>query len=320
MKEKVSPYMELNRIEFMVTYQCSGKCRHCSVAPRLNQDSGSRHVRADRAVRAIETLSELFHITSVMTFGGEPLLYPDVVCAIHQKAAECGIGARQIITNGYFTKSPGRCREVVLALSQAGVNDLLLSVDAFHQETIPIEAVRRFAENALDAKIPGTKLHPAWVVCEAHDNPYNRATREVLAQLADLGIPVTDGNDIFLAGNAKKYLSQYYEEQKLRLTDRCGTLPYTAPLTEVSSLSIVPNGDVMVCGFTVGNIYTEDAADIAARYDPYSDEFMRAVAEGGVPALAERAKRAGITVDAAACPTACEVCRLIADQLGQTGK
>lgn len=34
-----------------------------------------------------------------MTFGGEPLLYPEVVCKIHKAAEEMGIPERTIITN-----------------------------------------------------------------------------------------------------------------------------------------------------------------------------------------------------------------------------
>ena len=101
---KLSPYMHIHRIEFMTTYFCPGRCKHCSVGERLNPKQGEIHVQPEKAVNAIKKIAELFPVSSVMTFGGEPLLFPEVVCAIHQAAASCGIPKRQIITNGYFSK------------------------------------------------------------------------------------------------------------------------------------------------------------------------------------------------------------------------
>lgn len=311
MKLNLSPYLNLNRLEFVVTHQCSGKCKHCSVGAQINQNASEKHVLADKAVKAVETLSALFPITSVMTFGGEPLLYPEVTCAIHAKAAQCGIGARQIITNGFFTKDPEKCSHVVHDLKHAGVNNLLLSVDAFHQETIPVEQVYSFAKNAVDAGIENMKLHPAWVVNREHENPYNSKTKVLLAGFADLGIPVSSGNNIFMAGNAKQYLVQYYDMPSLDLSGRCGTMPYTSPLTDISSLSIVPNGDVMICSFVIGNIYAEEITDIISRYNPYSNNIMRSALTGGIPALLDFAQHAAIPVDTAQCGSICDVCHSI---------
>ena len=52
----------------------------------------------------------------------------------------------ELITNGFFTKDKDRINEVVKQLADSGVNSILLSVDAFHQETIPLEPVKCFAE------------------------------------------------------------------------------------------------------------------------------------------------------------------------------
>ena len=48
-----------------------------------------------------------YNIESVMTFGGEPLLYPDTVYEIHKAATEINIPKRQLITNGYFSRDYG---------------------------------------------------------------------------------------------------------------------------------------------------------------------------------------------------------------------
>lgn len=79
-------------------------------------------------------------IASVMTFGGEPLLYPETVFAIHEAARAAGVPKPQIITNGFFCAKQAQREETARRLAQCGVNDVLLSVDAFHQETIPLGA------------------------------------------------------------------------------------------------------------------------------------------------------------------------------------
>jgi MoaA/NifB/PqqE/SkfB family radical SAM enzyme len=170
-------YMNLNRIEFVITDACSGRCKHCSKGERSNA-GGS--VNADTAVTAVRRLAGRFEITSVMTFGGEPLLYADTVCKIHAAARDCGIPKRQLITNGFFSKDEDRINGVAKELCDAGANDILLSVDVFHQEFIPLEPVMHFADALLRNNAPSLRVHPAWVVNEQNDNPYNTETRRLL--------------------------------------------------------------------------------------------------------------------------------------------
>lgn len=304
----MNPYLNLNRLEFTLTRHCTGNCRHCSVGG--GHTGGAHHVPQEASLAAIRYLAANYPMQSVMTFGGEPLLYPELVCAIHRTAAECGIPRRQIITNGYFTKDGSRIREVAKMLAEAGVNDVLLSVDAFHQETIPLEPVRAFAHALREAGIEKARFSPAWVVNEGFDCPENARTRQVLRSLEDTGLPVHEGNDIFLSGNAVEHLAKYYPPPSLNMADVCGTMPYTEPLTNQTSLSIEPDGSVTTCGFAIGNVNTESMAEIIARYDPLADEGMRAAAQG-VPGLLALAQKRGIAVDLTRMYSVCDLCRAV---------
>jgi len=306
----MNPYLHINRLEFILTDYCTGRCRHCSAAEMVAHPRKERHVPVEESCQAIRFLAEHYDMKSVMTFGGEPLLYPEVTCAIHRTAAECGVPCRQIITNGFFSREENRIREVAQSLADAGVNDVLISVDAFHQETIPLAPVRIFAKAVKAAGIEKVRFSPAWVVNEAFDCPENTRTREMLASLADTGLPVGSGNDIFMAGNAIDHLSHYYPPATLDMADHCGSMPYTEPLTHQTSLSIEPDGNVTVCGFVIGNVARESMADIVARYDPFADEGMRAAAKG-VPGLLELAKKRGINVDMTRCYSVCDLCRMV---------
>ena len=242
----------LNKIEFVVTYACTGRCKHCSEG---DHKSCGERIDPEIAADAVRKIASEYDIKTVMTFGGEPLLYPDAVYSVMSAAKELGIEKRQIITNGYFSKNREKIREVATGLFECGVNQLLLSVDAFHQETIPLDTVKIFAKEAIDLGIP-VKLQPAWLVSPTDDNPYNNKTREILDSFVDMNIPENDGNVIFPEGNAIKYLSDYFK----------GDLPenpYVDDPYDVRCASFSPNGDVLD-----GNVYTQDILEIIKNYNP----------------------------------------------------
>jgi len=302
-------YIDPKRIEFVITNACSGKCRHCSNGGSRTE-SGS--IDADAAVSAVNRLAERYQIESLMTFGGEPLLYPDTVCKIHAAARDFGIPKRQLITNGYFSRNENRIEEVARCLCSSGVNDVLLSVDAFHQEYIPLGPVMYFAEALLKHGIPSLRVQPAWLADEGHDNQYNAETKRLLKLFGDKGIKENHGNVIFAAGNALKYLSDWFPSpEEVDLSEPCGSAPYTSRPDEIESFCIDPNGDVCFCSITIGNIYKQDVIEIIDNYDPYHIPSIRAVLEGGVPGLMRYAEKEGILVDISDCRTACNVCRKI---------
>ena len=245
-------FRNLDKIEFAVTLACTGKCRHCQ-----NGDPAERsaHIDAAAAADAVRKICGQYRIRTLMTFGGEPLLYPETVCFIHRTGTEAGIPVRQVITNGYFTLDPDRAGRTARALKDSGVNDLLLSADAFHQETIPLEGVLHFAGCAVEAGIP-VRLSPAWLVSREDENPYNVRTKEILRAFEPLGIPVGEGNVIFPSGNALKYLSEYFSES-------APPSPYEEDPEDVRTVSFSPDGDVLN-----GNVYRTDILEIMRAYRP----------------------------------------------------
>ena len=249
----MNPYLKhLSKIEFVVTNACTGRCKHCSEG---DHTSCGERIDPQIAADAVRKIAAEYDIKTVMTFGGEPLLYTDAVYAIMTAAKELNIPKRQVITNGYFSRNAEKTREVAEQLAACGVNDLLLSVDAFHQETIPLDAVKRFAAEAKRCGIP-IRLSPAWTISAVDDNPYNVKTREVLAAFSDMEIPVGDGNVIFPAGNVLKYLAEYF-------VDDMPENPYVDDPRDVRCASFEPNGNVLG-----GNVYKKDIMEILRDYTP----------------------------------------------------
>ncbi len=242
----------LNRIEFVVTMACTGKCKHCSQGEHRSSDNIDKDVAAD----AVRKIAAEYNITSVMTFGGEPLLYPDTVCAVHKAATEMNIPKRQLITNGYFSKDEKKIKFVAEKLGESGVNDILLSVDAFHQETIPLYYVKIFAQAVMRAGIP-LRVQPAWLVSPEADNPYNIRTKEILREFRETGIAENEGNIIFPVGNALKYLSEYLQPKKENEN------PYWENPKDVRAVCFSANGDILG-----RNAYKKDIMKILSGYRP----------------------------------------------------
>ncbi len=200
-------YRNLHKIEFVMTYACTGNCKHCSQGDHKSSDT---HINGYLAAMSVKKICLSHCIDTVMCFGGEPLLFAEDVCRTISAAKDMDVFRRQVITNGYFTTDTQVMREVARELRACGVTDLLLSADAFHQETIPLEVVTAFAKELKAAGVP-TRIHPAWLVSNTDNNPYNVKTWEIVDSLCALGFDESKGNVIFCEGNAKKYLASYFE-------------------------------------------------------------------------------------------------------------
>ena len=260
MQTYVNPYIQhIEKIEFVVTDACTGRCKHCAEG---DHSAAGASIDPLLAADAVKKIAGIYDVRTVMAFGGEPLLCPDAVVAIMEAATAVGVPRRQVITNGYFSKNPEEMRRMAERLAASGVNDLLLSVDAFHQETIPLDVVKGFAVEIVRAGIP-LRLSPAWLVHPTDENPYNRKTREILREFEETSAIVGEGNTIFPEGNAVKYLSAYFENS-------FPENPYVEDPRDVRCVSFSANGDVLS-----GNIYREDILEILRTYTPEEKEKRR---------------------------------------------
>ena len=88
-----------------MTYACTGQCKHCSEG---EHSACGEWIDPQISADAVCKITAEYDIKTVMTFGGEPLLYTDTVYAIMDAAKELNIPKRQVITNGFFQRMPKR--------------------------------------------------------------------------------------------------------------------------------------------------------------------------------------------------------------------
>jgi MoaA/NifB/PqqE/SkfB family radical SAM enzyme len=301
-------YVALDRIEFVVTYLCNSRCMHCQLAEE-ERKLQPRHADKVKSVDIVRKVGREYFPKSLMTFGGEPLLYPEIVCAIHQQAKREGIPIRDVITNGYWSSKLEEIEEIAHNLAKSGVNVVSISVDCFHQEFVPLKTVKKAATSAVKAGIERVCWNPCWVISKKHDNEYNRRTKAILHELGSLNVEESDGNIVQPKGRACLSLAEYLPPRTTLPKGKCGEMPYTELLDSVKTISIEPDGRIAVCeDFHIGNAYTTDIIDILENYDPYKIPEANTIIEKGMDGLIKWAKEKGVEPTPEGYYNVCHMC------------
>jgi hypothetical protein len=172
----------------------------------------------------------------------------------------------------------------------------------------------------LEAGVSQLIWNPCWVLAREHDNEWNRRTRQVLQSLSHLPVAESEGNIVQPVGNAITWLGEYLPSPVSVPSGGCGDAPYTGRLNQVESISIEPDGRLMVCDeFAIGNAAADDVVRLLRNYDPYQIPEMKALLENGIAGLVELARARGIEPDPAGYYSACDMCKSIRRKL-QVGK
>jgi MoaA/NifB/PqqE/SkfB family radical SAM enzyme len=302
-------YLSVGRLEFVITYLCNSKCRHCQIGGEEERRRFPSHIDKDLAVEIMRKVSKRYRLKSVMTFGGEPLLYPNIVYAVHREAAKAGIPVRDIITNGFWSTKIDETMTIAKRLVKSGVNEVSISVDCFHQEFIPLEVVKKAAESLLKAKMKRISWNPCWVISREHDNPYNRKTKAILKKLKSLPIRCSEGNVAQPEGRATIWLKDFLPKRTAMPKGKCGDIPYTEKLDSVKAISVEPDGRIAVCThFYAGNANERDIIDIWENYDPFRIPEAKAIIADGMKGLLKWAKTRGVEPDLGGYYNICHMC------------
>lgn len=297
----------VNRIEFAVMYLCNGGCKHCYSIQ--GKERFPEHIDKSIAVEIVRKVGKKYNPESIMTFGGEPLLFPEIVCAIHKEAMNAGIPIREVITNGYWSRDTEKTRETAKDLAESRVNSIIISVDAFHQEHVPLDIVRKTAEACLEAGIEDISLNPCWVVSEDADNRYNQRTKSILKELEDLPIRNSGGNVMEPDGLALVNLKEFLPLKRKIPAGKCGDMPYTDPLDSAKCIYVEPDGEIAVCkDFYIGNASKTDIINLIESYDPFEIPEMKAIIENGMEGLVNWAKTKGVEPDQEGYYSICHMC------------
>lgn len=135
-----------SRAGLMVTDGCSAACAACYLrgTPRPG-----RWMTVETAVGIWSALARVSpHGCRVHVTGGEPFQDWERLREILRAAAQEGLYADSIETNGFWATEDALVHDRLAAMKDLGVRRLAISADPFHQEFIPLKTVRRLAARA----------------------------------------------------------------------------------------------------------------------------------------------------------------------------
>jgi hypothetical protein len=207
-------------------------------------------------------------------------------------------------TNGFWCKSDKLARERMTEIKNFGIDTLLISCDPFHQEFVPIEAVKMAERVGNEVFGEGVvKIGPR----DFFDNPIEmmNLTEE---EKTEVFRGVIEARPMRMIGRAAQTLSHLVENHpKERFTnDRCGR-----KLLWKKSIHIDPHGYVFpsVCaGISIGNTMKTPLSKIHDEFEIGEHPMVRGLVERGPLPLMEEAIQAGFADKKEGYSSKCHLC------------
>jgi len=235
-----------------------------------------------------------YPVTGVAFFGGEPLLYFDLLLNLITEARAQGIHDRDIITNGFWGEDEARASRYAKGLKDAGLTQMVISADAFHEEFVSLDAVRGAIRAAKEARVGRIKIS-AKSLGETHiDNPFHQRTKQILRELSsEFDVDEVAIGPIMMIGRAADELARYLPHGAMR-EGKCAKV---ASLTAESPsyIEIDPDGWVLTCcpGIAIGKAGQKSVSDIVREYDHRKHAILSVLLKEGGEGLLRLAASKG---------------------------
>ena len=275
-------------LSFLISYKCTNECKHCAIQGSPNQDEIS--IQLEDVKRYLEDITSNYIVEEVGFFGGEPLLNLNLLVSLIEEVKRFDIPKIGLPTNGYWGKSDITAKKYALALKEAGINRIGFSVDAFHQEFISLDVVRRAIKAAHEVGIEWIGLVAQNLGPENEKNIFNEKTKNITDVLSkEFEFCQVIKSELRVRGRAARQLVKYYSLTTISV-EKC--LIFKAPM-----FMIDPNGWVFhqLChGICVGNTKKNSLSQIIRDFNYRKHPIIgKLVAKGGPKNLLEIAVEKG---------------------------
>ncbi len=242
----------LRAIHFLISYGCSSECDHCFVWATPRRLAG---MTAEQVDEFLEQIASLGMVTEVCGEGGESFTRYQVLLHFLRRATALGLSA-SALTNASWVTSRQQAEERIAELMAAGLTNLGISTDRWHQRYVPVERVDTLLE-----------------VCEA-------------AGLAAARMETTPESVMFRGRAAERLAPQMPTRPAEELT----VCPHEQ-LGSPSRIHLDCYGWLHLCqGLTLGG---ESIQEAVANHDPQRHPLVAILLDGGPCALGKYAAELG---------------------------
>ncbi len=131
--------MVFTTLGLILGYRCNAKCRSCLWGKMLN--NGPR-MSIEDACFWVDQAYALGSLMLIGLSGGEPFLYMNEMKTVIQYASKNYELPSAASTNAFWAVTPRKAETTLRSLYDLGLRRLLVSVDDFHQEWVPLKRVQ----------------------------------------------------------------------------------------------------------------------------------------------------------------------------------
>lgn len=289
---RVEYTMQVKGVDFLLTFKCPSKCKHCSYKAGPERTGHMKLVDAERYLKELRGNQPL---QSIGVHGGEPFLYFGLLKQILENAKKLRVNQTWVITNGFWAETKAIAERKLFELKEAGLESITFSVDGFHQEYIPFENVKKGIDAAVNIGFEKIWVDSYLLGPENSSNFYNNLTKKSLESLGTLSNVKINKRQVDFEGRAAELLIEYVEPKAEIPKGKC-PLPFWigGDLRSPEVVEIDHEGNVTLCpGICIGNTRRKSLNTILQDYDYRVHPILSIIAEEGPKGLLSAARAKG---------------------------
>jgi organic radical activating enzyme len=291
--------VKLKGLDLILTYECTSRCAHCCYRAGPGRDHTMTLAEVESYLAGVANQP----IEWVLLFGGEPFIPYELLRASVAMAARRA--AVLVFTNGSWATDPGTARLLLGRLQEAGLDQILFSVDAFHQEHVSLERIAVGVEAARSLGYGTIEIDNRFLGEPNIDNAFNRRTQDLVGQLAEL----CDLADVRLYRGSSRMVGRAADELSSYVVTQTGPFEECAvpewlgdDILEPTTIEIHPGGWVNLCaGLALGNARQRPLDEILANYNPDGHPIIRVLTREGPPGASNHNGEGGNVQESASC-------------------
>ncbi len=256
----------LSGIHFLITYGCSAECDHCFIWGSPQRSAAMTAAQIDGFLDQVVSLRT---VTSVCGEGGESFTEYGALLHFLRRATALGLTAGAL-TNASWVESRAQAQAGIAELMAAGLTNLGISTDQWHQRSVPVERADLLLAVCGEAGLEASRME-------------------------------TSLDGVMFRGRAAERLAP---AMPTRAADEFTTCPHER-LDAPSRVHLDCYGFLHLCqGLTLGRLPIPDAV---AAYEPAAHPIMHLLLQGGPYALGRHAANLGFEM-APGYVDACHLC------------
>jgi len=287
----------------ITNYVCTAACRHCVVAS--SPDDPKEFITEEMADRLGALLAEA-GTHSVHIGGGEPFMNFTALCSTISALARHGVYIDYIETNAFWCKDEKLIRERLAKLKSLGVDTIMISVDPFHIEYVPLERALLLREMLVECGFDYFIWKEQYLrrLLKLGDLTKAYSHEELKAALGEEYIAETAAEyGLGMNGRALNIAKEIYPPRKVE--EWLDSRPCRA-LNDVCHCHLDLYGNVVPSGCP--GIAAEARDFLTGNLDESKYPVIGRLAKGGLKSLYDYALEKGFTPAPEGYPTKCSLC------------